>query len=114
MGGRARRQACGLLVSYGDSTHVVLGEYQGARSWYDACIFRRIPGETRVATSLANIPALWMRFHDPKSGMLEVQELLTPAGWRLVGNGDELTWRLQNNRIAEAHDERHVFEWTRD
>ena len=55
-----------------------------------------------------------MRFHDPKSGMLEVQELLTPAGWRLVGNGDELTWRLQNNRIAEPHGERHVFEWTRD
>ena len=55
-----------------------------------------------------------MEFQNPKSGMLEVQELLKPMGWGLVENGDELTWRLQNNRIAEERDERHVFEWDCD
>ncbi|TBU63089.1 hypothetical protein BD310DRAFT_917774 [Dichomitus squalens] len=90
------------------------GEYQGACSWYDACIFRRVPGEPRVSTSLEIISDLWGEFRNPGTGMLEVQELLKPTGWLLVANGDELTWRLQNNRIAERQDHRHVLEWNVD
>ncbi|KAI1783985.1 hypothetical protein LXA43DRAFT_902471 [Ganoderma leucocontextum] len=91
------------------------GEYEGACSWYDACIFRPIRTEgLENAASLADVDRIYRTFRDPKRGMLEVQELLGSAGWSMVTNGDENVWRLQNNRIAQSQVERHVFEWSGD
>ncbi len=93
------------------------GEYEQACSWYDACIFRPVQADgvkDIVNLNLTEIDGIDRTFAHPKRGMLEVQELLGPAGWTMVPHGDDFTWRLQNNRIAQREGERHVFEWSID
>ena len=63
---------------------------------------------------LTRIGGIGGTFRDSKRGMLEVQELLKSAGWKMVPHGDDFTWRLQNNRIAQREYERHDFEWSID
>ena len=64
--------------------------------------------------NLTDIDGIDGTFFDSERGMLEVQELLNTAGWTMVPHGSALTWRLQNNRIAQEEYERHVFEWSVD
>ena len=94
------------------ASHTVSGDYQGACSWWDACIFRPVPADGVEVADLADMDLMHHTFKDAKRGMFEVQELLGSVGWSMVRNGDELTWRLQNNRIAQKETERHVFEWS--
>ena len=63
---------------------------------------------------LTDIEGIDRTFFDSERGMLEVQELLNSAGWSMVPHGDDFTWRLQNNCIAQEEYERHVFEWSVD
>ncbi|PIL24420.1 hypothetical protein GSI_14174 [Ganoderma sinense ZZ0214-1] len=96
------------------------GEYRGACSWYDACIFRPLQAQAAEGiqnfADLTEIDGIDRTFTDPRRGMFAVQELLGAAGWTMVPHGDsnELTWRLQNNRIADSRYKRHVFEWSVD
>nr|VWP00655.1 Vacuolar protein-sorting-associated protein 4 [Ganoderma boninense] len=88
------------------------GEYAGAKSWYEACIFR--PRQADEVVNVTQIDGIYRTFSDPQQGMLAVQALLGAAGWTMVSHGGELTWRLQNNRVAHDKYIRHVVEWSID
>ena len=94
------------------------GTFNGALSWYEACIFRpdrsssRLSPETEEAQDEDLTAFLHNHYlHRTASDMVPVLERLQ-IGWSLVpAEGEKVSWDVQSNRVAGRDYEKYTVEW---
>ena len=91
----------------------MIGTFEGAYSWYEACIFRAddyAPETVRTQSEQLDAALYVSDLHRETP---DLNALIEPVGWSLVLNGEDgkCAWRVQANRVAEATFGRYHVEW---
>ena len=90
------------LLTHSLPMRIIPGIYDGASSWYEACIFRPRHGED-TADDLN-----FLSTHNLYRVPTDVQG---KTRWDLADDGNTSTWVVQNNRVARSDLETHIVEW---
>ena len=81
---------------------IIPGTYDGAWSWYEACIFRPRHGKDPVND---------LKFLSTHNLYWVPTDVQGKTRWDLADDGNTSTWVVQNNRVARSDLETHIVEW---